>query len=242
MNRLPISPARISETLHRLAYFQSWPDAALDHLAAGSKIVTLPKHGAMAQKNERLEFLYVVVSGLIRVFIPLPNNMERVVSLVGPGESLGEACLVLDEACPYHAVAGKDSHLLAIDALVFRRELGKDIALTQQALEMVSRRFMENLRDTEICAQRSSVLRVASYLLLHRPTPDDISFTFQLPGRKQDVAAKLGLTQETLSRVLGFLDKQGLIQVNAGKIRIEDAPRLAQITTMKNCNDGGSAD
>ena len=237
MNRLPISPARISETLHRLAYFQSWPDAALDHLAAGSKIVTLPKHGAMAQKNERLEFLYVVVSGLIRVFLPLPNNMERVVSLVGPGESLGEACLVLDEVCPFNAVAGKDSHLLAIDAMVFRRELATDITLTRQALELVSRRLMENLRDTEICAQRSSVQRVASYLLLHRPTPEDICFTFQLPARKQDVAAKLGLTQETLSRVLGFLDKQGLIQVNAGQIRVEDAPRLAQITTMKDCRD-----
>ncbi len=237
MNRLPISTARISETLRRLSYFQSWPDAALERLAAGSKIITLPKHGAMARKNERLEFLYVVVSGLIRVFLPLPNNMERVVSLVGPGESLGEACLVLDEVCPFNAVAGKDSHLLAIDAMVFRRELATDISLTRQALELVSRRLMESLRDAEICAQRSSVQRVASYLLLHRPTPEDICFTFQLPARKQDVAAKLGLTQETLSRVLGFLDKQGLIQVNAGQIRVEDAPRLAQITTMKDCRD-----
>ena len=237
MNRLPISTARISETLRRLSYVQSWPDAALERLAAGSKIITLPKLGAMARKNERLEFLYVVVSGLIRVFLPLPNNMERVVSLVGPGESLGEACLVLDEVCPFNAVAGKDSHLLAIDAMVFRRELATDITLTRQALELVSRRLMENLRDTEICAQRSSVQRVASYLLLHRPTPEDICFTFQLPARKQDVAAKLGLTQETLSRVLGFLDKQGLIQVNAGQIRVEDAPRLAQITTMKDCRD-----
>ena len=234
MKKLPISPARISETLRRVSYFQSWPGVALERLAAGSKIITLPKHGAIARKNERPEFLYVVVSGLIRVFLPLPNNTERVLSLVGPGESVGEASLVLNEVCPYHAVASKDSHLLAIDAIVFRRELSKDIALTQQVLELVSRRYMENLRDTEICAQRSSVLRVASYLLQHRPSPEDNSFTFQLPARKQDIAAKLGLTQETLSRVLGVLDKQGLIHVNAGLIRVEDAPRLAQVTTMKN--------
>ncbi|MDO9225345.1 MAG: Crp/Fnr family transcriptional regulator [Pseudomonadota bacterium] len=131
-----------------------------------------------------------------------------------------KACLILDEACPFHAVAGKDSHLLAIDSRVFRRELSGDVALTRQTLERVSRHLLDTLRDTEICAQRSSVLRVASYLLLHRPTPDDIHFTFRLPARKQDVAAKLGLTQETLSRVLSFLDKQGLIQVNAGEIRV----------------------
>jgi DNA-binding transcriptional regulator LsrR (DeoR family) len=78
---------------------------------------------------------------------------------------------------------------------------------------------------------------VASYLLLHRPGPEAVSFVFQLPARKQDVAAKLGLTQETLSRVLSFLDKQGLIQVAASQIRIEDANKLALITTMKDCKE-----
>lgn len=237
MNKLPISPARISETLRRLAYFRSWPGDSLERLAAGTKIIPLPKHGFVARKSERLEYLYVVVSGLIRLYLPLPNDMERVINLVGPGESLGEACLVLEEACPYHAVASKDSHLLAIDSRLFRRELSLDITLTRQVLEVMSRRLMDTLRDTEICAQRSSVIRVASYLLLHRPTQEDIGFTFQLPARKQDVAAKLGLTQETLSRVLGFLDKQGLIQVSASLIRIEDAPGLARITSMKDCKE-----
>lgn len=239
MNRLPIATSRIPETLRRLAYFKSWPDASLANLAAGAKIIPLPKHGVVARKNAKLESLYVVVSGLIRLYIPLPNNMERVISLAGPGESLGEACLILEEVCPYDAVAGKDSHVLAIDAMVFRRELSGDIALTRQTLDRMARRFMETLRDTEICAQRSSVSRVASYLLLHRPNLDEHGFTFHLPARKQDVAAKLGLSQETFSRVLGFLDKQGVIQMSAGKIRVEDISRLSQITSMKDCREPG---
>lgn len=239
MNRLPIATSRIPETLRRLAYFTGWPDASLANLAAGAKIIPLPKHAAVARKNEKLESLHVVVSGLIRLYIPLPNNMERVISLVGPGESLGEACLILEEACPYDAVAGKDSHVLVIDALVFRRELSGDIALTRQTLERMARRHMETLRDTEICAQRTSVSRVASYLLLHRPNQDEHSFTFQLPARKQDVAAQLGLSQETFSRVLGFLDKQGVIQMSAGRIRVEDISRLSQITSMKDCREPG---
>lgn len=239
MNRLPISTARIAETLRRLAFFQAWPDDSLERLAAGSKIIPQAKNTTVACKNERLGALYVVVSGLIRLYIPLPNNMERVLALAGPGESLGESCLILDELCPFQAVAAKDSHLLVVDAMLFKRELNRDLTLTWQILELVSRRYMETVRDAEICAQRSSVLRVAGYLLLHRPDPDATQFKFQLPGRKQDVAAKLGLTQETFSRVLGFLDKQGLIQVNAGLIHVEDAPRLAQISTMKDCKEAG---
>jgi len=40
-------------------------------------------------------------------------------------------------------------------------------------------------------------------------------------------------------RGLSFLDTQGLIQVSAGQIRVEDAPKLALITTMKDCKDPG---
>jgi len=225
----------------RLAYFQGWPGDSLERLAMGAKLISLARNCMMARKGERLQQLYVVVSGQIRLFIPLPNNMERVVALVGQGETLGESCLVLDESCPYHAITGKDSHLLVVDSLVFRREIGSRIELTRMALERVSRRLMETLRDTEICAQRSSVQRVASYLLLHRPIDAATAFTFQLPARKQDVAAKLNLTQETFSRVLSFLDKQGVIHVSGGQIKVADSEKLGQITTMKDDREAEQA-
>jgi len=237
MNKLPISFSRLPETMGRLAYFRAWPTEILERLAAGAKIITPVKNDWIGRKGEPLQNLYVVMSGLIRLYIPLPNNMERVVSLVDKGNSFGEACLVLQEPCPYNAVAGKDSHLLAVDAMVFRRELGKHLELSRQTLERISRHFMETLRDTEICAQRSSVQRVASYLMIHQPTPQDHAFKITLPARKQDVAAKLGLTQETFSRVLSFLDKQGLIQVKGSQIQVEDGRKLTLITSMRDCKD-----
>jgi len=238
MNKLPIAISHLPETMGRLAYFRTWPFDVLERLATGAKIIALTKNDSIGRKGEQLQNLYVVMSGLVRLYIPLPNNMERVVSLVDKGNSFGEACLVLQEPCPYSAVASKDSHLLAIDSMVFRRELSRHIELSRQTMERISRHFMDTLRDTEICAQRSSVQRVASYLILHQPTSDEHAFNISLPARKQDVAAKLGLTQETFSRVLHFLDKQGLIQVNGRQIRVENGPQLAQITSMRDCKDG----
>lgn len=233
MNRLPVSHSRLPESMARLSYFHGWPTDVIERLAAGAKIIALAKNDWIGRKGEQMQNLYVVMSGLIRLYIPLPNNLERVVALVGKGDSFGEACLVLQEACPYNAVAGQDSHLLAIDSMLFRRETGHNLELSRQVMERISRRFMETLRDTEICAQRSSVQRVASYLLLHQPGPDEHAFQFSLPARKQDVAAKLGLTQETFSRVLSFLDKQGLIRVMGKQIHVEDCHRLTQISSMR---------
>jgi len=233
MKRLPVPAARVLETMSRLAYFRAWPEDVLERLAGGAKLLTLSKNAWLARKGEPLDCLYVVVSGLLRLYIPLPNKMERVIALVSQGDSLGESCLILKEACPYHAVAGKDSHLLAIDGMLYRQELSRNLMLTGQTLELVSRRLMETLRDAEICAQKSSVQRVACFLMLHQPSPESQTFKFRLPARKQDVAAKLGLTQETFSRVLGFLDKQGLIEMEGGEITVEDGHKLTQITSMR---------
>jgi CRP-like cAMP-binding protein len=233
MTRLPLSPALIPETMRRLAYFADWPTDVLDRLSVGAKLISVLKNDILAHKGQPLDQFYVLVSGLVRLYIPLPNNMERVVALIHQGEGMGEACLVLNEICPFHAVACKDSRLLAIDALVYRKELERNSTLVSKALERVSKRLLETLRDTEICAQRTSVQRVACYLMKHQPTPPTPAFTFQLPARKQDIAAKLGLTQETLSRVLSFLDKQGVIEMNGAQISISDGGKLAEITTMR---------
>lgn len=233
MTRLPLSFTLIPETMRRLAYFEDWPVDVLDRLARGAKVISVPKNSVLAHKGQPLDPLYILVSGLVRLFIPLPNNMERVVALIHQGDGLGEACLVLNEACPFHAVACKDSRLLAVDAMVYRQELNRNSMLTGKTLERVARRLMETLHDTEICAQRSSVQRVACFLMRHQPTPHTHAFKFNLPARKQDIAAKLGLTQETLSRVLSFLDKQGVIQMKGAQISVEDGGKLAEITTMR---------
>jgi CRP/FNR family transcriptional regulator, dissimilatory nitrate respiration regulator len=237
MTRLPLSPALIPETMRRLPYFEDWPTEVLDRLAVGAKLISVPKNDVLAHKGQPLDQFYVLVSGLLRLYIPLPNNMERVVALIHHGEGMGEACLVLNENCPFHAVACKDSYLMAIDALVYRKELERNSTLAAKALQRVSKRLLETLHDTEICAQRSSVQRVACYLMKHQPTPPMPGFTFHLPARKQDIAAKLGLTQETLSRVLSFLDKQGVIQMNGAQISIADGSKLTEITTMRDSKE-----
>jgi CRP/FNR family transcriptional regulator len=52
---------------------------------------------------------------------------------------------------------------------------------------------------------------------------------FELPGTKKQLAARLGTVSETLSRALGKLRKQGLIEVAGSRITILDRPGLADV-------------
>lgn len=231
MNFIPISSAQIQDTMARLSYFDCWGKDQLARLASGTKQFFLPKKEKLIGKGDLIDSLYVVVSGQVRLYIPLSNRSERVVSLVEQGQSLGEPCLIRAEPCPYEAVAGKDSHLFAIDAMVYRRELRDSPQLAERTMNLLARRLLDTLRDIEICAQPSSLQKVAHYLIQLRPAqspPSDAmhELEIRLPALKRDIAGKLGLSQETFSRMLGFMSQQGFIQLAGSKIRVEDWVRL----------------
>jgi CRP-like cAMP-binding protein len=226
MNLMIISSTQIQDTMARLSYFEGWDKDQLARLAIGAKQLSLAKKEKLVAKGERVHALYIVISGQIRLYIPLSNHTERVVSLIERGESFGEPCLIQGEPCPYDAVAGKDSHLLAIDALTYRRELRLSEALMERTLSLVSRRLLETLHDIEICAQPSSLQRVAHYLIHLQPASAGPSQEIRLPALKRDIAAKLGLSQETFSRMLAFMAQQGFIQFTGSQVRVDDWDRL----------------
>lgn len=230
MSKSPISSGQIQETMTRLNYFSGWGKEGLARLAANSRQAFLPKKSKLVVKGEVIGALHVVISGQVRLYIPLSNGSERVVSLVNKGESFGEPCLLHSEPCPYEAVAGKDSHVLLIDALVFRRELRESPELMERTLSLLAGRLLSTLRDVEICAQPTSLQKVAHFLIQLKPSPpvggEIHALEIHLPALKRDIAAKLGLSQETFSRMLTFLAQQGFIRLTGKRIHVDDWGRL----------------
>lgn len=225
MNALHIPPAHLHDTLGRLAYFREWSAEQLARVAGAAQQIGLRKNERLSEKGTPLDAVYVVISGQMRVTIPLPGGMERVIRLAGQGDSLGESCVITLEPCPFDIVAARKSYLLRIDALVFRNELRADLALTERTLRMMSSRLLETLRDIEICAQRTGVQKVTCYLLRHRPPTvegqhETQPYEVHLPASKQDIAAQLGLSKETFSRVLAFLACQGVIHMKGNHLRV----------------------
>jgi len=231
MNYSPVSPAQLQDTMARLNYFEGWDKDQLARLLPGAKQLSLEKREALATKGDRIEALYIVISGQIRLFIPLSNGAERVISLVERGESFGEPCIIRDEPCPYNAIAGKDSHVLAIDTLIYRRELKQSPLLAEHTLNLVSQRLLDTLRDIEICAQPSSLQRVAHYLIHLQPAGGTPEQDFRLPALKRDIAAKIGLSQETFSRMLAFMAQQGFIRFTGSQVQVDDWTRLQRLAS-----------
>jgi CRP/FNR family transcriptional regulator, dissimilatory nitrate respiration regulator len=227
-----LSHLRISEIISRLEYFRGLAAETQQRLAAAARLILVRRDQCLFHKGMPADTLYIVVNGQIKVFLPQTNAADKVVALVGHGESFGVAPLWLGEAHTADAVANKDSHLMTLDRYMLLREARQDCVLAGRLMDAVSRRVMDLMRNLESCSPKSAQQRIACYLSQRRPHADDTHFEVHLPAAKQEVATKLNLTPETFSRVLRHLANEEIIQIEGRLIRVLAADRLASLNPV----------
>ena len=82
--------------------------------------------------------------------------------------------------------------------------------------------------NTHDLMHKDAPARLASWLVQHcEPTPSDVRrAVVQLQGRKRDLASQLGITPETLSRLMRSFTRQGVIVVTGYTVQVSDLVAL----------------
>jgi CRP/FNR family transcriptional regulator, dissimilatory nitrate respiration regulator len=225
MDHLSLSLSQIVDIMRRMPYFQELAIEELRALARGAREFAVPKKGFICRKGDRASALYTVVSGRVKLFLPSANGSEKLVGLMGPGQSFGEIPVFLGEPCPESAQAVSDSYILAVDRELILPTIDGN-ALARKMLAGLSCRMRDLLQDVEACQIRSSVQRVACFLLRQSPSGDAQSYVVELPARKGDIATLLNIAAATLSRVLRRLCDEGIVKVRGRTLEVLDRTAL----------------
>ncbi len=218
------------QILAHLPLFQALSDTQIDSVAAGAKERRLDRGTPLFRRGDAAQGFYVVVFGRIKLALPSATGNEKVVEIIGPRQSFGEAVMFLDRAYPVNAEALEDSLLLHVSSETVTSLLSDDPSFARRMLAGLSLRLHSLIQDVESYSLRSSTQRVIGYLLQHCPDeengPDEASV--ELPTAKQVVASRLNLTPETLSRVFHELGRSGLIVVQGRMVNIPSVKRLRE--------------
>lgn len=177
---------------------------------------------------------HIIILGQAKLFASSPSGQEKVIELIGPGQSFAEAMLFLNKPHMLNAQTLTDSLLISISKQAVFSEISRDSRFSMHMLTGISRRLHELQQEVEGYTLHSGMRRLISYLL--RDVDGEIgthngAFTVSLPVSKATVASRLSLTPEYFSRVLHELETQQLIKINKREIRIFDAPRLLRYGT-----------
>ena len=226
------NPINIGGLLAHLPLFQQLRDSEIVNLAANAREVSLHKGQIVFQRGTLLDGFYMVVHGQIKLAFSSPQGHEKVVAIVGPGQSFGEATMFMERPCPVFAQALEDTHLLYIAKQGIFTAIDHDSAFARRMLAGLSMRLRGLIHDVEDYSLHSSTQRVIGFLLQLVGTSASGSVIFELPASKHIIASRLNLTPETLSRILHGLIESGLITVHGRRIVVQDMARLRQFDDL----------
>jgi CRP-like cAMP-binding protein len=212
--------AIISAILGNLDIIRELPAEKIETIAAHSQLKRLSRGEIVFDRGDVAQGLYVLSSGQIKLGITSLQGAEKVVSIINPGESFGEALLFLERRFPVYAQATMDSKVVVIAKGAIFSLLDKDPTVARKMLAGLSIRMHQLVKDIETLSLQSGTERFIGYLLqISSNQPDASKVT--LPSSKATIASLLNLTPETLSRTMMKLQQYGLIEVYGKEIVID---------------------
>jgi len=212
--------------LGRLPMFAAVESEALDRIAITVSEHRLARGEVLFRQNTPCTGFYLVVHGQIKIAVTAPNGNEKVLEIIPPHMSFGEAVMFLGKPFPVNAEALVDSLVLGVPREPVLELIDHDKPFARKMLAGLSLRLHSLVKDVEGYALRSSTQRLIGYLL--RETGDAATgpVEIDLPTSKQVLASRLSVTPETFSRILHNLSAAGLIEVDGKTIRVSDLAGL----------------
>ncbi|MDE2005458.1 MAG: Crp/Fnr family transcriptional regulator [Rhodospirillales bacterium] len=197
------------------AHPPGWLAAALGSGACAS--VRLATGEALFRQGDPARAIFQILAGRLVLIRHTIGGQRVLLHNACPGDLFAEASLFADA---YHcdAAAAAVSEVRVIPKTALLDALGRDPALALGFAEALAHQVQALRGRLALRDLRPARERVLAGLALH-VGPD--RHTVRLPGTLLDLAAEIGLTHETLYRILARLEREALIErTDAGTIRL----------------------
>lgn len=225
---MPPRAIKVEEFLRNLPLFRGLSPEEVELVAASTSQIRVPVGSILFRKGDPCGGFHVIVYGQVKLAFGASDGSEKVVEILGPGQSFGEAVMFLDRPYVVFAETLADSLLLHIGKAAIFQELERSQVFARRLLGGLAQRLHRILGDLEGYSLKSGTQRVIGYLMrdsMHGPSSGK-HLEVTLPATKSVIASRLSITREHFSRILHELTEAELIKVSGRTIRILDIERL----------------
>lgn len=185
----------------------------------------------LLQEDDPGEVAYVVRKGYVRVETTHPDGSRTVLTILGPGEIVGELSLVDLLGRSATVVAHDSTTVLVFDRAIFWTFLQTIPAMTYNLVGLLSRRLRLANSQVQALAALDVEARVARQLrvLAAEYGQADGDGVIELPFRltQEDLADMVGASRVRVNQVLATYRREGTISTDAAqRITIHDPAGL----------------
>jgi CRP-like cAMP-binding protein len=223
------------EVLKNVALFQGMSDRELDMLLALTTTKKLKKRAYLFRRGEPGNALFAVLEGRLKATGEGRDGKEMVLSVMDPGEVIGEIALLDQEPRSATVQAVEDVTLLTLhrrDLIPFLERNPKAAIKLAAVLAKRIRNLTELMEDTVFLGLPS---RLAKKLLsladrYGKPTPEGLKIDLKLP--QHELGELVGTSRESINKTLRQWGEENLVAFASGYLTIKDRDKLEDLADL----------
>ena len=187
---------------------------------------------ALFHEGDPATRVFTLTRGTLKLYKLLADGRRQVTGFLHPGDFLG---ISVDDEHAFSAEALEDSQLCWFPRARFDDFVEDQPKMERELYRMAAHELAAAQQQFVLLGRKTASERLASFLLLLADRTSAAegkkSAMVRLPMSRSDIADYLGLTKETVSRVISSLKRDRIIRLESLEmIRILDRGRLEQLS------------
>jgi CRP/FNR family transcriptional regulator, dissimilatory nitrate respiration regulator len=181
-------------------------------------------------RGQPAQHFYIVVEGQVNLVLYSKTGEEKIVDILVAGQSFAEAVMFMSGPMyPVSAVAAAPSRIARFSSTEYLATLRESPETCLRMLGHLSQRLHMRIREIEYLTLESATHRFVRMLEGKLPGGEDGPIEVQLQESRQEIASRLSMKPETLSRILRNLADAGAIEVHGRHLVVPSRRQLLSI-------------
>ena len=215
--------AALNAWLREVPMFAGLPAPFLGAIAASGSCRTYPKDALIVQEGSKDDALYIVLKGRLKACLHNAEGRELTLSILDPGDLVGEMALVDNEPHAASVTAVTDAECFVLSRAGFRARLKENPDLAFRLMHDLCRRLRltnQKLKNLALMDVYDRVLHALTELA----TP--VNGEHVIAGRvtQQEIANMVGASREMVNRIFRDLTREGCLRIEDGRIVLGRMP------------------
>jgi CRP/FNR family transcriptional regulator len=181
--------------------------------------------------------LFAVSDGMVKICTHNPDGREQIVGLSSPQSLLVGLQSLNDDRYAYSAIAASNVRACKINHRTLIDHVRDRGDLAMRLIEALNSQLAHSRALMEVLGHKCAAAKIASFILLMTPKSKKSNGGFALPFSRLEIASLLGLSEETVCRLMANMKREGAIHAPRGRIEIRDWDRLHAIADGKKKSD-----
>jgi CRP/FNR family transcriptional regulator len=213
---------QMAVSLQNCMFFKNLSDGSRRDLEAACMLQSFKKNDMLFMEGQKADALYCLREGAVQLSKMSAEGREAVVKTVAPGEVFAEVILFESDAYPVTATAMNDVVVVQIPRREFMKRLDQPAFRDEFIAGLMNK--MRYLAQRILSLTTYDVEERFVRFLQQQYGPGPV---FNVDMSKKDIAAAIGATPETLSRLILRLTKRSQLEWKDSSVRL--SPELLDV-------------